>query len=107
MGGDNQMDYGDYYFYENTRSVMFHPETVQNGDDLQFMYDTQGGAYTQSVEIPETVGTTQTDRIYEENRYYYVNLEKQSVGAVTLAINGVLQYDEKIIENTVILKYNY
>jgi len=93
-GGIASNDYGDYYFYENTRSVIFHPETVQNGDDLQFMYDTQGGAYTQSVEIPDTVSTEPTDRIYEENGYYYVNLEKQSVGAITLATNGVLQNDK-------------
>jgi len=95
LGDPGQIDYGDYYFYENTRSVIFHPETVQNGDDLQFLYDTNGGVFSQFVTIPETVSTDTTEKIYEENEYYYINLDRQSIGAITVAINGVLQYDEK------------
>ena len=95
LGDPGQTEYGDYYFYENTRSVIFHPETVQNGDDLQFLYDTNGGVFSQFVTIPETVSTDTTEKIYEENEYYYINLDRQSIGAITVAINGVLQYDEK------------
>lgn len=43
--------------------------------------------------MPETVTTTNTEIIFEENGYYYVNLQKQSLGAVMLAINGVIQGD--------------
>ena len=87
--------YGDYRFNETTRSVIFHPETVQVGDNLQFMYDANGGGYAQSIEIPETVTTTKTESIYSENGYYYLNLERQSLGAVSMAINGVTQFQDK------------
>jgi hypothetical protein len=31
--------------------------------------------------------------IFEENGYYYINLQKQSLGAVMFAINGIIQGD--------------
>jgi hypothetical protein len=82
---------GDYQLSLGNRAVTFFPETVQNGDQLQFIYDAAGGSWAQFFTIPETVTTTDTEMIFEENGYYYINLEKQSFGAVSLAINGVTQ----------------
>jgi|TARA_R110000851_G_scaffold307579_2_gene466195 hypothetical protein len=95
FGGGASNDYGDYIFYENSRGVRFHPETVQVGDSLQFMYDANGGGYTQFIEIPETVTTIKTETIYNENDYYHINLDRQSLGAIGLAINGVTQQENK------------
>jgi len=95
VDGGASGEYGDYYFYENSRSIIFHPSTVQVGDSLQFMYDANGGGYAQHITIPETVSTTTTDTIYTENDYYYINLERQSLGAVALAINGIIQFQDK------------
>ena len=44
--------------------------------------------------MPATVPTTNTNTIYEENGYYYINLDKQSFGGVVLSINGLLQAPE-------------
>ena len=58
------------------------------------MYDRNGGSYTQFLTIPAIVSTINTDVIYEENGYYYINLDKQSYGGVVLSINGLLQAPE-------------
>jgi len=82
---------GDYKLSLGNRAVTFFPETVQNGDQLQFIYDAAGGSWAQFFTMPATVSTTDTEMIFEENGYYYINLEKQSFGGVSLAINGVTQ----------------
>lgn len=82
---------GDYRYYPESKTVMFFPETVQNGDTLQFMYDAGGGSYTQFLTIPATASTSSADTFYTENGYYYINLDKQSIGSVMLAINGLAQ----------------
>tara|TARA_R100001443_G_scaffold102848_2_gene111121 strand:- start:676 stop:2034 length:1359 start_codon:yes stop_codon:yes gene_type:complete len=82
---------GDYKLSLGHRAVTFFPETVQNGDQLQFIYDSAGGSWAQFFTMPATVSTTDTEMIFEENGYYYINLEKQSFGGVALAINGVTQ----------------
>jgi len=58
------------------------------------MYDRLGGSYTQYFTVPATISTTNTDMIYEENGYYYINLDKQSFGGVVLSINGLIQAPE-------------
>jgi len=85
---------GDYRYYPESKTVIFFTETVQNGDILQFMYDANGGSYTQSLTVPATTATSSADTFYVENGYYYINLDKQSVGAVMLAINGLAQRNE-------------
>ena len=85
---------GDYRYYPESKSLIFFSETVENGDILQFIYDAGGGSYTQSVTVPATASTSSADTFYEENEYYYINLEKQSVGSVMLAINGLVQRNE-------------
>ena len=84
---------GDYRLSLGNKSITFFPETVQNGDHLQILYDAVGGSWAEFFTVPETVTTTNTEIIFEENGYYYVNLQKQSLGAVMLAINGVIQGD--------------
>ena len=84
---------GDYKLSLGNRAVTFFSETVQNGDQLQFIYDAVGGSWAQFFTMPETVTTIDTEMIFEENGYYYINLEKQSFGAVALAINGITQGD--------------
>jgi hypothetical protein len=86
---------GDYTYNGTARTVRFHAETVQNGDELQFLYDAVGGSWTQFVTVPNTVTTTITDEIYEQNGYYYINLDKQSSGGVGVAVNGVTIYNNK------------
>jgi len=84
---------GDYEILPS-RGIRFFPETVQNGDILTVMYDRLGGSYTQYFTVPATISTTNTDMIYEENGYYYINLDKQSFGGVVLSINGLIQAPE-------------
>ena len=55
---------GDYRFYQESRTVKFHEDTLQNGDVVQF------------------------DTIFEKDGYYHINLDKQSSGAVVIALNG-------------------
>ena len=86
---------GDYIYNGTSRTVRFNAETVQNGDELQFLYDAVGGSWTQFVTIPSTVTTTITDEIYEQNGYYYINLDKQSSGGVGVAVNGLTIYNNK------------
>tara|TARA_R110000824_G_scaffold111850_6_gene260626 strand:- start:240 stop:1157 length:918 start_codon:yes stop_codon:yes gene_type:complete len=92
-GAGGQIQTGDYEILPN-QGIRFFPETVQNGDVLTVMYDRNGGSYTQFLTIPATVSTINTDVIYEENGYYYINLDKQSYGGVVLSINGLLQAPE-------------
>ena len=82
---------GDYKHTFANRGVTFFAETVQNGDQLQFMYDAAGGSWTQFFTMPATVSTVNTEMIFEENGYYYINLDKQAFGGVSLAINGLHQ----------------
>ena len=82
---------GDYKLSLGNRAVTFFAKTVQNGDQIQFIYDAGGGSWAQFFTMPATVTTTDTEMIFEENGYYYINLEKQSFGGVQLAINGVTQ----------------
>ena len=89
----NFLPTGDYRLSLGNKSITFFPETVQNGDQLQILYDAVGGSWAEFFTVPETVTTTNTEIIFEENGYYYVNLQKQSLGAVMLAINGVIQGD--------------
>ena len=91
---------GDYTYILATRTIRFHPETVQNGDELQFLYDAVGGSHTQFVTVPSTVTTTITDEIYEQNGYYYINLDKQSSGGVAVAVNGGMIYNDKDYRKT-------
>jgi len=86
---------GDYFYYETSRTVKFHEETVQNGDVLQFVYDANGGSYTQQIVIPDTIDTTITNTIFEKDGYYYINLDKQSSGAVIVALNGLALINSK------------
>ena len=79
---------GDYRFYGDSRTVKFHEDTVQNGDIVQFIYDANGSSYSQPLVIPQTIDTDTTDTIFEKDEYYHINLDKQSSGAVVIALNG-------------------
>ena len=79
---------GDYRFYGDSRTVKFHKDTVQNGDIVQFIYDANGSSYSQPLVIPQTIDTDTTDTIFEKDEYYHINLDKQSSGAVVIALNG-------------------
>tara|TARA_R110000744_G_scaffold235180_2_gene352853 strand:+ start:20243 stop:23746 length:3504 start_codon:yes stop_codon:yes gene_type:complete len=85
---------GDYRYLTTSRACIFFPETVRNGDTLQFVYDAAGGSYTQNLTIPNPVSTSSAETIYSENGYYYINLDKQSVGAVVVSINGITQVND-------------
>ena len=82
-------NYGDFFYYSASRTVKFHEETVQNGDVLQFVYDANGASHTQQVVIPHTIDTDIVDTIFEKDGYYYINLNKQSSGAIIAALNGL------------------
>tara|TARA_B100000902_G_scaffold127936_1_gene127320 strand:- start:1508 stop:5011 length:3504 start_codon:yes stop_codon:yes gene_type:complete len=82
---------GDYTFNASTRSVMFFKETVRNLDVVQLVYDAVADSYIQTVTIPASIPTSSTETIYEENGYYYINLNKQSSGGISIALNGVTQ----------------
>ena len=92
--------YGDYVYYESSRVVRFHEETIQNGDIIQFVYDANGGSYTQSLVIPDNIDTDTTGTIFTENDYYYINLERQSSGAVVLTLNGTALINDKDYKKT-------
>lgn len=82
---------GDYSWSRPSRTVRFYAETVRNGDTIQLVYDALGNSYTQFVTLPETVPTSKEETIYQEDGYYYINLDKQSSGGVGVALNGVAQ----------------
>jgi len=79
----------DYTFYPSSRTVKFYEKTIQNGDILQFIYDANGSSYTQPLVIPGSIDTDINDSIFEKDGYYNINLDKQSSGAVVIALNGV------------------
>ena len=62
---------GDYRTTNGYRYITFFPQTVVNGDNLTFMYDSVGGSNGQFFTLPATVSTLNTEMIYEENGYYY------------------------------------
>ena len=80
--------FGDYMFYETSRVVKFHQETIQNGDLVQFAYDANGGSHTQQLVIPNNIDTDATDQVFEKDGYYRLNLNKQSSGAIIATLNG-------------------
>lgn len=86
---------GDYMYHRTTRLVTFFKETVKNEDKVQFIFDTKGGTNIQTFQIPDTVTTTITETIFQKDGYYYINLDKQSVGAITVAVNGVMLFADK------------
>ena len=90
---DGAINTSDYKYIPSSRTIEFHPETVQNGDFIQVTYDALGGTYTQFLTVPETVGVDDTSEIFEKDDYYYINLEMQSLGAVGIAINGLSIYN--------------
>jgi len=91
---------GDYMYVRATRQITFFKETVQNGDMVQFIYDTKGGTNTQTLQIPATVTTNKTETIFSKDGFYYINLDKQSVGAVTIVINGIMLFNGKDYQKT-------
>ena len=82
---------GDYTFNSATRSVMFFKETVRNLDVVQLVYDAIADSYIQTITVPANIPTSSAETIYEENGYYYIYLNKQSSGGVSIALNGVTQ----------------
>jgi len=91
---------GDYMYNKTTRQITFLKETVQNGDQVQVIYDTQGGTNVQTLQIPPTVTTTKTEEIFSKDGFYYINLNKQCAGAVTVTINGIMLYNGKDYQKT-------
>ena len=103
---------GDYRTTNGYRYITFFPQTVVNGDNLTFMYDSVGGSHGQFFTLPAAVSKLNTEMIYEENGYYYINLDKQSFGGVVISVNGVVQSkyekvsDSRIQLLTPISEYN-
>jgi len=83
----------DYKYTQSSRTIEFHPETVQNGDNIQVTYDALGGTYSQFLSIPDNVSVDDTNEIFEKEGYYYINLKLQSLGAVGVAVNGLTIYN--------------
>jgi hypothetical protein len=83
----------DYKYTQSSRTIEFHPETVQNGDWVQVTYDALGGTYSQFLTVPDTVSDDDTNEIFQKDDYYYINLEMQSLGAVGVAVNGLTIYN--------------
>ena len=83
----------DYKYIQSSRTIEFHPETVQNGDNIQVTYDALGGTYSQFLSVPDNVSVDDTNEIFEKDGYYYINLELQSLGAVGVAVNGLTIYN--------------
>ena len=83
----------DYKYTQSSRTIQFHPETVQNGDWVQVTYDALGGTYSQFLTVPDTVSDDDTNEIFQKDDYYYINLEMQSLGAVGVAVNGLTIYN--------------
>ena len=86
---------GDYMYTKPGGLITFFKETVQNGDTIQYIYGNKGGSYIQSISIPATVSAIETETIFQKDGYYYVNLDKQSVGGVFATINGITLFNEK------------
>ena len=83
----------DYKYTQSSRTIQFHPETVQNGDWVQVTYDALGGTYSQFLTVPDTVSEDDTKEIFQKDDYYHINLEMQSLGAVGVAVNGLTIYN--------------
>jgi len=79
---------GDYKFTAGINKIEFWRETVENGDEIQIIYDGGGATYTQSLTIPETVSTNTSQTLFEKNGYYFINLDKQALGSVSMFLNG-------------------
>ena len=92
--------FGDYRYYAGSRTVKFHEETIQNGDVLQFIYDGRGGSYTQPLVFPGSIDTDINKTIFNKDGYYYINLDKQSSGAIVTALNGVALVNGKDYKKT-------
>ena len=86
---------GDYMYTKPGGLITFFKETVQNGDTIQYIYGNKGGSHIQSISIPATVSAIETETIFQKDGYYYVNLDKQSVGGVFATINGITLFNEK------------
>lgn len=82
-------DSGDYYMNENM--VVFGPRTVQNGDIVQVIFPTKANRsfYNQSLTVG-TPGTTDTSEIYQDSANYFINLEYEALGGVSLILNGLI-----------------
>tara|TARA_R110000787_G_scaffold1058_4_gene3871 strand:- start:9757 stop:13716 length:3960 start_codon:yes stop_codon:yes gene_type:complete len=80
---------GDYYINENI--IVFGPRTVQNNDTVQVIYPTKANRsfYNQSL-VVGTPGTTNTNEIYQDSANYFINLEYEVLGGVSLILNGLI-----------------
>ena len=86
---------GDYRFNYGTNTIEFYRKTVQNGDVLQIVYDGGGGLYTQFFQVPETVTSNIANEMYEKNGYYFINLTRQALGALSMTLNGATLISDK------------
>ena len=84
----NIKNLGDYKFTPGINKIEFYPNTVQNNDEIQVIYDSGGGMWSQFLTIPETVSTNISQTIFERNGYYFINLDKQALGTVAVFLNG-------------------
>lgn len=82
-------DSGDYYINENV--IVFGPRTVQNGDIVQVVYPTKSNRsfYNQSLTVGSP-GTIDTSEIYHDSANYFINLEYEVLGGVSLILNGLI-----------------
>jgi len=82
-------DTGDYYLNENI--VVFGPRTVQNDDTVQVIYPTKANRsfYNQSLTVG-TPGTTDSEEMYQDSANYFINLEYEALGGVSLILNGLI-----------------
>jgi len=78
---------GDYYI--NGIRITFASRTVKNGDIVQIIYPSNGDRsyYNQSFTVG-TPGTTDTAQIYQDSASYYITLDYEALGAVSLTLNG-------------------
>ena len=78
---------GDYYI--NGIRITFASRTIKNGDIVQIIYPSNGDRsyYNQSFTVG-TPGTTDTEQIYQDSANYYITLDYEALGAVSLTLNG-------------------
>lgn len=91
----NLRNLGDYKFTPGINKIEFYAETVENGDDIQVVYDGGGATYTQFLTIPDTVSTNISQTIFQKNGYYFINLDKQALGSVSMFLNGAALIGDK------------
>ena len=89
LPSSNIPNLGDYKFTPGINKIEFYQSTVENGDNVQVIYDAGGGLYSQYLTIPQTVSTNTSQTIFEKNGYYYINLDKQALGTVGVFLNGI------------------